>query len=288
MINPDYIRTFLTLAETKHFTRTAERLHMTQPGVSQHLKRLESYYGTALIQRQGKSFTVTDAGRRLVTYGQKLFDEHRRFHEGIGEDKPNAGSCRVSAPGSFAFKIFDTLLGLAKAHRDLRVEVMVAPTRSVLGYLKEERVDVGFLSEVPKDQLVDCVPFSQERLLLVAPKGQKVKGYESLVGLGYVNHPDGFSFAERLFEKNFPDEFAGMDGFPVTVFINQINRILDPVAEGLGFAILPETAVLRYHRKQEVQVVKLEKEVEDPVFMITRKGEKLPLRYDEFLRRLKR
>src|SRR5205809_121526 len=139
MINPDLIRTFLALAETKHFTKASKKLHITQPGVSQHLKRLEAYFGTPLIQKQGKAFTLTEAGKRLVSYGQGLFHEHRRFQDLLRTDDPHSGRCRFASPGSFAFKVFDTLLVAAKKHRGLRVELMVAPSASILGYLRDER-----------------------------------------------------------------------------------------------------------------------------------------------------
>ncbi|MEE3118022.1 MAG: LysR family transcriptional regulator, partial [Pseudomonadota bacterium] len=65
MINPVWLRSFCTLVEVGHFTRTAEQLHMTQSGVSQHVRKLEEQLALSLLVRQGKQFTLTDAGRRL-------------------------------------------------------------------------------------------------------------------------------------------------------------------------------------------------------------------------------
>ncbi|HSP84641.1 MAG TPA: LysR family transcriptional regulator, partial [Psychrobacter sp.] len=62
MINTTWLRTFCTLVEIGHFTRTAERLYMTQSGVSQHIRKLESQLGIDLLIRQGKQFSLTDAG----------------------------------------------------------------------------------------------------------------------------------------------------------------------------------------------------------------------------------
>ena len=149
------------------------------------------------------------------------------------------------------------------------------PNASVVGYLRDERVDVGFLSEEPKSAGVDSELFSKERLILALPKGKRAK-LGGLKGLGYVNHPDGFHYAERLLSSNFPAEFFGMEQFPVSVFINQVNRILDPVALGLGFAILPETACRRYHQREMISLVDLPKPVEDPIYKATRRGERLP------------
>ena len=52
------LSTFLELCETKNYTKTAEKLHMTQPAVTQHIKYLEQYYGTKLfIMMRKKDFT---------------------------------------------------------------------------------------------------------------------------------------------------------------------------------------------------------------------------------------
>ena len=65
MLNATWLDTFTTLCETGHFTRAAERLNMTQPGVSQHLRKLEAQLGQSLIAREGKSFTLTAAGEAV-------------------------------------------------------------------------------------------------------------------------------------------------------------------------------------------------------------------------------
>ena len=62
MLNATWLETFVTLTEIGHFTRAAEKLNMTQPGVSQHLRKLEEQVGQSLIAQEGKSFTLTPAG----------------------------------------------------------------------------------------------------------------------------------------------------------------------------------------------------------------------------------
>lgn len=62
MINQVWLKTFCTLVEVGHFTKTAEKLFMTQSGVSQHIKKLELQLDVALLNRDGKSFILTDSG----------------------------------------------------------------------------------------------------------------------------------------------------------------------------------------------------------------------------------
>ncbi|HIF9171131.1 TPA: LysR family transcriptional regulator [Photobacterium damselae] len=72
MLNPIWLKTFTTLIDTGHFTKTAQKLFMTQPGVSQHIKKLEEYCGYPLIIREKKSFELTEQGRLVYQYSQQL------------------------------------------------------------------------------------------------------------------------------------------------------------------------------------------------------------------------
>ena len=66
------LRVFLAVAEERSFSRAAAKVHRTQPAVSQAVRRLERDLGEELFDRSSKSGTLTDAGRVLQNYGQRL------------------------------------------------------------------------------------------------------------------------------------------------------------------------------------------------------------------------
>src|SRR5712692_5106302 len=66
------LRIFLAVASERSFSRAAAVVHRTQPAVSQAVKRLEEEFGEQLFDRSSKSGTLTDAGRVLQNYGQRL------------------------------------------------------------------------------------------------------------------------------------------------------------------------------------------------------------------------
>src|ERR1700716_3935720 len=66
------LKTFLAVAQERSFSRAAAKVHRTQPAVSQAIRRLEVDLGEQLFDRSSKNGTLTDAGRMLVNYGQRL------------------------------------------------------------------------------------------------------------------------------------------------------------------------------------------------------------------------
>ncbi len=72
------LRIFLAVAEERSFSRAAAKVHRTQPAVSQAVRRLEVDLGEQLFDRSSKSGTLTDAGRMLQNYGQRLSGWPRR------------------------------------------------------------------------------------------------------------------------------------------------------------------------------------------------------------------
>src|SRR6266478_6083149 len=66
------LRIFLTVIEERSFSRAAAKVHRTQPAVSQAVRRLELQLGEQLFDRSSKTGTLTEAGRMLQNYGQRL------------------------------------------------------------------------------------------------------------------------------------------------------------------------------------------------------------------------
>ncbi len=70
----DQLRSLVTIAETSSFTAAAERLFRTQPALSLQMKKLEERVGTPLLSRNGRTISVTEAGKVLVDYAQRILE----------------------------------------------------------------------------------------------------------------------------------------------------------------------------------------------------------------------
>ncbi len=73
--------TFLTLCDTLHYRAAAERLHITQPAVTQHVKALEAEYGCRLFSYENRALSLTDGGALLRRYAQEACFRERELRE---------------------------------------------------------------------------------------------------------------------------------------------------------------------------------------------------------------
>jgi DNA-binding transcriptional LysR family regulator len=155
--------------------------------------------------------------------------------------------------------LYSLLLEHNQAHRNLVVEFTVAPNPAIIHGVANDRFDIGFVSSAVMEQGVFSKKIYDEPLLLVLPSHARVEGFADLVHLGFISHPDGPYYATSILEANFEDKFTTIDVIPVRGFVNQLSRILDPVAGGLGFTVLPEHAVRAYHQPKKLRPLSLKR-----------------------------
>ena len=266
MINPVWLRSFCTLVEVGHFTRTAESLHMTQSGVSQHVRKLEEHLGQPLLIRQGKRFTLTSTGDRLYQEGQKLILSLTDLEKRVGLDPAYEGIVKVASPGSVGLKLYPYLLGLQKQYPKLVVEYQFAPNGDIERLIAEHKVDIGLMTCLSTMAEVSLKPIAEEELLLVTPSGVLEPSWDQLIELGFIDHPDGAYHAGQLLSVNFP-EFQNSNQFKRSGFSNQINLILEPVSMGLGFTVLPSNAVGAFKESGKVKTHRLTNKISETLYM---------------------
>ncbi|GAA3713085.1 LysR family transcriptional regulator [Oceanisphaera sediminis] len=277
MINPVWLRSFCTLVEVGHFTRTAERLHMTQSGVSQHVRKLEEQLARPLLIRQGKQFTLTEAGERLYREAKEILRSLANLEQLVGEDPPHEGLVRLMSPGSVGLKLYPHLLALQCRHPGLIIDYRFAPNADVEKAIASDALDVGFMTRLATLDEVRCQPVAEESLLLVTPAAVKDPSWSTLLQLGFIDHPDGAHHAGLLLGANYP-EFQHSNLFEKKGFSNQINLILEPVSRGLGFTVLPAHAVAAFQQPERVNSHPLRHPVSEILYLGVNRNRALPNR----------
>lgn len=282
MLNRQWLSTFITLVEVGHFTRTAEHLHMTQPGVSQHIQKLEAQVGVNLLFRQGRQFELTAAGERLYHWARTLQQEERQLLASLSDDVPDEGACRIACSGALALQLYPLFLDHQVAFPKLQLSLEAAPNQRILAQLAAGEIELGLVSHADIPSAFSYQKLGEQPLQLVVPaawQGDETS-FEALNELGFIDHPDGAHYAERVLIH-----WGGFEGYERLArrgYINQISQILLPVAKGLGYTVLPAAAVTAFDHPALIRVVRQNTPVVEPVFQVHRRNHPLPSRYRWF------
>ncbi|QIE41045.1 LysR family transcriptional regulator [Rhodobacteraceae bacterium SC52] len=274
MLNATWLETFTTLCETGHFTRTARLLNMTQPGVSQHLRKLEEQIGQPLIARHGRTFAVTGAGEAVLALGRARRAEEKLLRDVIGIDDPDSGGVHVACSGSFATLLYPQILPWMQSAPKLAIHLEAGPNRAIQEGVLDGRFDLGILSDDPAHARLDARYLGREELCLVLPADAPDVPitFADLEARGFVAHPDGNSYADDLLQVNFPNEYSGADRLRVRAYVNQIGQIPAPVAHSVGYTLLPRSGIDSYARRGDLRIADLPERRWLDLWMVARRG----------------
>ncbi|GLS92032.1 LysR family transcriptional regulator [Psychromonas marina] len=285
MINQKWLYTFMDLVKTGHFTKTANNLYMTQPGVSQHIKKLENQLQTQLLNRYDKQFELTRAGQLLHEYGVASLTLDQQLQDRIDFDDPYQGDCFIACSGAIASDLYPDFIDYQCAHSGLNVKLEAAPNHSIIEGVLNNTVHIGIVNQQVQHSQLMQTKLGNEPLQLILPKSyaQKEINFETLNSLGFINHPDGFEFVDKVLSSNEFKGYLGSQSLSVSGYVNQLNQILLPVSKGVGYTVLPARAVAQFSAPEELYAAPLMMPVSDPLYITTKRHFSLAARYDWFL-----
>lgn len=290
MLNPVWLHTFKTLVDVGHFTKTSDKLFMTQPGVSQHIQKLEAACGHNLLIRYNKTFELTEQGRQVYNYAQQLLINENALLDSLNIDDPYQGEIKLACSGSLALSLFPKLLELQKQNPTLVVHVEVAPNHKILNEVQSSNIDLGIVTHKPQESFFEIDKLGVESLCLVLPKDHQNKPITTaqLSSLGMIRHPDADHYLSlylhRCGEKNWQD--IEIEKIKTVSYINQLSQILLPIAKGMGFTVLPQSAVDSFYLADEVTIHNPTNRVTESLYCIGKRHKQKPKRITMVLEHL--
>jgi DNA-binding transcriptional LysR family regulator len=291
MLNPTWLNTFKTLVETGHFTETANKLFMTQPGVTQHIQKLEANCGHVLIARDKKRFELTEQGRLVLNYAKEIQAREAGLLEKLSFDDPKLGVCKLACPGALALSLYPQLIELQIKQPRLIIQLEVAPNSNILKGIELGEFDFGIVTNHPEKSLYDSEKIGSEELCLIVPKDSGDKGdiLEPLITLGLIDHPDAKHYLSTYFSLSNVVELAkvNISEIPITGYVNQLAQILIPVSKGLGFTVLPKSAFDSFIDKDLLKIIKPNNKVMEHLLGVKARNRQLPARYKSVIEHIK-
>ncbi|OFW17051.1 MAG: hypothetical protein A3F70_05330 [Acidobacteria bacterium RIFCSPLOWO2_12_FULL_67_14] len=269
------LRVFLRVAAERSFSRAAMKLHRTQPAVSQAVRRLEESVGERLFDRATKDATLTDAGRLLRDYAERLLRLSEEAESAVKELRDlRRGRVLIGVNEASVHVALPLIQRFRDAHPLVHVDVRRIPARQIGAEVAQGSLDFGVLTFQPAETRLGSIVLGQDELVMLVHPGHPLAQAKevTLAECGrqtVIAHNDPSHVRDRvlrLFEQH---------RIPANILISlpSLEGIKRAVSMKMGVALLPRRcAELEIARGELVALPMPEIRLRRQVRLVYRRG----------------
>jgi len=254
------LRLMVRIAETNGLTRGAEASHMSLPAASTRVKNLEESIGAKLLYRTSQGVTLTPPGQAFVHHARLVLGqiEHLRgdlqsYAKGI------KGHLRVfantTALGEFLPPVLRDYL---RSHPDVNIDLRERLSHDIVRAVTEGQTDIGIVAGAVRTENLETLPYRQDTLLLVLPRGHALAGagavaFADTLDLDHVGLHE--ASAIHAFLRQACDRLHRV--LPTRIEVGNFEAACRMVEAGVGVSILPGSAARRHAQTMAIDTVAL-------------------------------
>jgi len=240
------LRYFVEVVNQQSFTKAAQHLHLTQPTVSKMVQQLEQNLGLTLLDRLGKRFTVTDAGRIVLRRAREMIALHEEMNVELQDlQQVERGDLRMGVSPSTHSVLAPVFAAYHARYPKIELKIFEIGSNGTANELRQGQLELGTLLDLPDATDMwsefDSLPLFESFLYLLAPVNSIWAGRDSvelneLADSDFIFYDDTFALNELVFsacaEAGFVPRISGRSG--------QWDFTASLVRLGVGIALLPK------------------------------------------------
>jgi DNA-binding transcriptional LysR family regulator len=257
------LETFSKAAELSSFTGAAKALRLTQASVSQRVQALEKTLGAPLFRREGGRVLLTEAGRKLYGYAQRILELHREARREVtGHNAPVGGELLLAAssiPGEHLLP--SLLLQFGQKHPHIRVRATVSDSMGVMAQVERGEVSLGLVGRKTDDPHLDFRYLASDRMVLVVPAGHALSRRKKVSVKHLPRYPlilrEVGSGLRHCFEKSLDKAGLSLADLRIALELGSNEAIKEAVLRGVGVAILSTYAVQKELRTGQLHALRV-------------------------------
>ncbi|MEU3655959.1 LysR substrate-binding domain-containing protein [Streptomyces sp. NPDC032161] len=276
-----HLRYFVAVAETRHFGKAAEQLHMAQPPLSQAIRRLEGELGVELLRRTTRQVSLTGASEVFRTDAERILKAVDEAVARVGRFASGAeGVLRIGLTGSASYRQLPALARLVKREMpQVILEVhteMLTPAQEA--GLIERRLDIGVLRPPVRQEGITHRSLAAEALVVAVPESHPLAEADT-VRVEQLRHEDFVMYGATLgsvVDDAVVRSCLAAGFYPHRAYeVTETSAALALVAAGLGIAVLPDS--IRSAPREGVLCKDIEDALSIPLSLAWREDDESPL-----------
>lgn len=231
---------FRRVARTGSVTLAAAQLNRVQSNVSTRVRQLEDTLGVKLFTRGNRRLTLTDEGRNLLPYAEKMLTLSREAADAVRGEAPYGGF-RIGTMESTAVARLPRILSAYHAeHPAVELQVTTDTAGALLNRLRSNEIDVAFVAEPVSADIFTSEPVFREELVLVSsPSGGPLAGAGALDGRTVIAFEEGCAYRRYLNDWLLEEGCT-----PGTVLsVGSYPAMLACVSAGTGISLVPRSVL---------------------------------------------
>lgn len=239
----NHLKTFVVVAEERNLTRAADRLYMTPPSVSAHIKALEDELGVILFIRKPQGMEITEHGEILRVKAEKILHSTREMLNLSKKLQVSlTGTTRIGLSATSSYQRAAKLISqMQKEHPDIELTFLASCTHKIIQGLKNHSMDAGYMFGPIDDEALAGHELDIADLVIIAPSTWKDKvagvDWKEIAALPWVGSSYYCPFQTAL-EKLFKKRKLTMNH--VVWMDDEFNKCA-LVEEGIGMALLEKS-----------------------------------------------
>lgn len=260
-----------TLSRTLNFTLAAEELGITQPSLSQYIKKIEKEIGMDLFIRNGQDIRLTDAGVVFLDAGRRIMDiEHRMNSDLLDIATHKSGSLIVgTSPFRSASMMPEIVRQFQKYYPDIHIIVQERTTAELLDGMEHGAFDLCLTVLPVSQRLFEYETVTEEEIILAVPKDYPLLESEIVKGRRYpainTNALNGRPFVMITDAQVMQKELNNLRidynlNLKKVAVVKSLAAQISMVRAGVGMALLP-VSIARLGAKDEVRFYSFKQEI---------------------------
>lgn len=243
----DKLETFVAVCDTKSFTKAAEILSLTQPAVSQHIKRLEEELNTTLFLRKKGELLLSDEGEIVLTYAKRMIALCDKMRDKVKNAKSRVNRIRIGITHTQeSGLLMDVLSKIALGDDSLQITFITDNIKNLYDMLENFEIDMAVIEGKPTNPSFNFVVINTDSLMCIV-SSQNALAKKSTVTLAELKKEH---LILRLPTSSTRERFASaldgigesIDNFDVTIEVDSIATIRNLVKKDFGVSVLARSS----------------------------------------------
>ena len=287
LVSPKKIHIFSVVAELRNITHAAQKLHLSQPAISNSLASLEQIFGAKLYEVTGRIVIITETGKRLLKHWSKIESCYQKMSdEFIAIKQGEEGDISITMVSTAKYFTPALIKKFSRKFPKVNFNCQIDDRSQVIENLLTHQYSIGILTEPPHHHELNATKLGKNSLVFIcSPEHQLANQsnitFDILSQQNFITREHSAQITQNLYRLFEQHKLTPNIAFT----INSTEAIKEAVIENIGIALMPYLAVHRELASKKIEKINFETDsLTNNWYLITNKNKSLDSALQSFIK----